>query len=133
VLASAEKAFDAIRALSDAGGPAEQIENFGRDLIDFLVAAYLMTCQPVMLEVAALLTLIELAEAQDVQPGVVVGDKLVRLPYRIDRFHLGRISNLLSDPVGILHAAYVTICSPPPMQTRWRTSCFRGCSVSCAV
>jgi hypothetical protein len=107
VLASGEKAFDAIRALSNAGGPAEQIENFGRDLIDFLVAAYLMTWQPVMREVAALLTLIEPAEEQDLQPGLVVGDKVVRLPYRIDRFHLGRISNLLSDPVGTLRAAYV--------------------------
>jgi hypothetical protein len=107
VLVSAEKAFNAVRALSDAGGPAEQIENFGRDLIDFLVAAYLMTWQPVMREVAALLTLIEPAEAQDLQPGMVVGDKVVRLPYRIDRFHLERISDLLSNPVGTLRAAYV--------------------------
>jgi hypothetical protein len=107
VLASAEKAFDAIRALSDAGSPAEQIENFGRDLIDFLVAAYLMTWQPVMREVAALLTLIEPAEDQDLQPGLLVGDKVVRLPYRMDRFHLERLSSLLRDPVGTLRAAYV--------------------------
>jgi hypothetical protein len=108
VLAAVGKAFEALRALSHAGGPAEQLENFGTDLADFLVASYLMRSHPLARQIAALLTLVELEETQDPRPPVVVGGQVVRGAYRIDRFHLDRISDLLSDPVGTLRAAYVT-------------------------
>ena len=83
------------------------LQDFGRDLVDFLLAAYLMGWHPLARQIAALLTLLEPAETQDPPPVVVNVDKIVRLPFRIDRFHLGRLSNLLSDPVGTLRAAYI--------------------------
>ena len=86
----------------------EQLENFGTDLADFLVASYLMRWHPLARQIAALLTLVELEETQELQPPVVVGGQVVRGSYRIDRFHLDRISDLLGDPVGTLRAAYVT-------------------------
>jgi hypothetical protein len=108
VLAAVGKAFEALRALSHAGGPAEQLENFGTDLADFLVASYLMRSHPLARQIAALLTLIELEETQELQQPVMVAGQVVRGAYRIDRFHLDRISHLLGDPIGTLRAAYVT-------------------------
>lgn len=108
VLAASQKAFDALRALGKAGSPADQIEHFGLDLADFLATSYLMRWHPLARQIAALLTLIEPEEAQDLYPAIVVDGKVVRSQYRIDRFHLNRIADLLRDPVGTLRAAYVT-------------------------
>ena len=108
VLAAVGKAFEALRALSHAGGPAAQLENFGTDLADFLVASYLMRSHSLARQIAALLTLIELEETQELQQPVMVAGQVVRGAYRIDRFHLDRISHLLGDPIGTLRAAYVT-------------------------
>jgi hypothetical protein len=105
VLAAVGKVFEALRALSHAGGPAAQLENFGTDLADFLVASYLMRSHPLARQIAALLTLVELDE---LQPPAVVAGQVVRGAYCIDRFHLDRISDLLGDPVGRLRAAYAT-------------------------
>src|SRR5207249_10534819 len=93
---------------SHAGGPAQQLESCGVDLADFLVASYLIRWHPLARQIAALLTLIELEETQDLRPPVLAGDHLVRGAYRVDRFHLARISDLLRDPVGTLRAAYAT-------------------------
>jgi hypothetical protein len=108
VLAAVGKAFDAVRALSHAGGPAEQLEHFGVDLVDFLVASYLMRWHPLARQIAALITLIDLEETQDFQPPVIADGKMLRGAYRIDRFHLNRIADLFKDPVGTLRVAYVT-------------------------
>ena len=108
VLQAAGNVFQSLRALSHAGGPAQQIETFGADLADFLVASWLRRAHPVALQVAALLTLLELSETQTPQPPVVVNGVVVRKSFAIDRFHPNRISGLLHDPVGTLRAAYVT-------------------------
>lgn len=108
VLEAVGNVFQSLRALSLAGGPAQQIETFGIDLVDFLVASYLRRAHPVALQIAALLTLLEPAEIQESQPPVVVNGAVVRNSFSIDRFHLDRISALLHDPVGTLRAAYVT-------------------------
>lgn len=106
VLKASADAFHGLRDLGKAGGPAHAIEGFGSDLVGFLVAAYLLRWHPLAREVAGLLTLVDPRETQDLQPAVTDGENLVRLPYRIDRFHLDRLSKLLSDPSGTLRTAY---------------------------
>ena len=107
VLESSGKVFHAVQALGQAGGPAAALENFGLDLIDLLLAIYLSRWHPLAREVAALLTLLDPVETQDQQPGVIKGGNLIRLPYRVDRFHLNRLPRLVRDPVGTLRADYV--------------------------
>ena len=107
LLEASENAFQAIRNLGNAGGPAAAIENFGRDLADFLLSAYLLRWHPLAREVAALLTVVEPADTQDLQPAVLdANNNVIRLPFRVDQFHFDRLSNLLSDPSGTLRAAY---------------------------
>ena len=54
-----------------------------------------------------MLTVVESAETQDVQPAVLdANNNVVRLPFSVDRFHFDRISHLLRDPAGTLQAAY---------------------------
>jgi hypothetical protein len=107
LLEASDGAFQAIRALGNAGGPAAAIENFGRDLAGFLLSAYLSRWHPLAREIAALLTVVEPAETQDVQPAALdVNDNVIRLPFRVDRFHFDRLSHLLSDPAGTLRGAY---------------------------
>jgi hypothetical protein len=107
VLDASLRAFDAIRKLSDAGGPMAQLAGFGRDLADLLVGAWLTVLHPIAHQVAVLLTLIELGPDQALTPVQLQGDQPVRLPYRIDRFHLDRLPALLRDPVAVLRAEYV--------------------------
>jgi hypothetical protein len=108
VLQAVGTVFQSLRALSVAGSPAQQIETFGIDLVDLLVASYLRRAHPVARQVVALLTLLEPAETQPLQPPLVVNGVVVQSNFHIDRFHLDRISALLHDPVGTLRAAYVT-------------------------
>ncbi len=106
VLAAAQKAFDAIRAVSDPGGPAALIESLGLDVMDLLFAIYLMRWHPVARQIASLLTLVDPAEAQVLQTDQFMGGANERVPYVLDRVHLERLPSLLRDPVGTLHAFY---------------------------
>ncbi len=107
LLKAAQNAFDALRMLSESSGPASVLTDFGSDLIDFLLAAYLMGWHPLARQIAALLTLLDPAESQDYSPPAVNGNQLLRIPFRIDRFHGERISKLLQGPVGTLRDAYI--------------------------
>src|SRR5260221_5303570 len=77
-LEASKKAFQAVQALSDTGCPAEALGTFGRDLIDLLLVAYLERWHQLAREVAILLTLLEPAKTQDMQPGIADGDNIVR-------------------------------------------------------
>ena len=107
VLSASEKAFTALRALDQSGGPSAALTDFSRDLIDFLVETYLAGWHPLARQILALLTLLDPVEAQDLTPAVIAGGKIVRSSFRVDRFHLERISKLLSDPAGTLRDAYI--------------------------
>ena len=54
-----------------------------------------------------LLTLLEPAERQPTPPVELSNGVAVRIPEAIDRFHLGRLADLLQDPVATLRGAYV--------------------------
>jgi hypothetical protein len=105
-LAAAQKAFGAIRAVSDPGGPAALIENLGLDVMDLLFAIYLMRWHPVARQIASLLTLVDPADAQVLQTDQFIGGANERVPYVLDRVHLERLPGLLRDPVGTLRAFY---------------------------
>ena len=105
-LAAAQKAFDAIRAVSDPGGPAALIESLGLDVVDLLLAIYLMRWHPVARQIASLLTLVDPADAQVLQTDQFMGGANERVPYVLDRVHLERLPGLLRDPVGTLRAFY---------------------------
>jgi hypothetical protein len=107
VLDASDKAFNAIRALDSAGGASAALEGFSRDLISLLVVAYLNGWHPIVRAISVLLTLIEPAEEQTLQPAIVEGEIVKRLPYIVDRFHLDRVSDLLHDPVETLRKEYI--------------------------
>lgn len=108
VLQSSERAFQALRQLDAAGGPLSQLPGVSGDLIEWLVSTWLKTRHPVIHEIAALLTLIELEVDQAFSAAQTEGTEVIRYPYRIERLHPSRIASLLRDPVGILRAEYVT-------------------------
>jgi hypothetical protein len=105
-LAAAQKAFGAIRAVSDPGGPAALIESLGLDVMDLLFAIYLMRWHPVARQIASLLTLVDPADAQVLETDQFMGGANERVPYVLDRVHLERLPSLLRDPVGTLRAFY---------------------------
>jgi hypothetical protein len=106
VLEAADKAFVAIRTLSDPGGPSALIEDFGSDVIDLLFAIYLMRWHPVARQFAALLTLVDPSDTQVLQTDQFTGAPGERVPFALDRVHLERLPNLFRDPVGTLRTAY---------------------------
>jgi len=106
VLDVSDHVFATIRGLRNLEGPVGALEDFGRDLAEFLVAAYLARWHPLARNVAALATLIEPAEDLDPQPPIVHAGQLLREPYTIDRFHVDRFVSLARDPLAALRAEY---------------------------
>ncbi|MEP6733141.1 MAG: DUF6603 domain-containing protein, partial [bacterium] len=101
-------AFDALRKLDAAGGPMAQLPGFGADLAEWLVSSWLAAQHPVLHQIATLLTLIELEVDQSFSTYRMQGVDVARYSYRIERFHLNRLTSLLRDPAGVLRAAYGT-------------------------
>jgi hypothetical protein len=107
ILDLSDRAWREVRALGDSGSPASALENFGRDFVDLLIAAYLANWHPLARQAAALLTLLEPAEAQHPGPLVLSGTEVLRMPFVLDRIRLDRLPILLRDPAGTLREAYV--------------------------
>ncbi|MCU1265911.1 MAG: uncharacterized protein JWM21_2229 [Acidobacteria bacterium] len=106
VLDASAKAFEALQHLEHAGGPLSELEGLGQDLVTLLIIAYLEGRAPALRHAAALLTLLEPAEEQQGHPPVIRDGKLLREPYRLERFRLDRLPKLLRDPVTTLRAEY---------------------------
>jgi uncharacterized protein DUF6603 len=108
IAAALDAAADAFTALQhlEQTGPLSGLEEVGRDLINLLVVAFLESRWPVTRHVAALLTLLDPADEQQDRPPVIQNGRLVRDSYRLDRFHLERLPQLLRDPVATLQAQY---------------------------
>ncbi|MGH4001155.1 MAG: DUF6603 domain-containing protein [Pseudonocardiaceae bacterium] len=106
VLDVSQRALEAVRRLSDVNGPMGAPQSFGQDLANLLIVAYLAGKHPVTRDVAALLTLLEPVEEVEAQPPLIQDGRLLRKPFRLDRFHLDRLGNLLRDPVVTLRAEY---------------------------
>jgi hypothetical protein len=106
LLEASKRAFAAIRTLSAPGGPAAALQGFGRDLVDLLVAIYLVSWHPLARRLAALAALLEPADELPPRPRVAQGGQLLRGPFVMDRFHLDRVASLLHDPVETLRTEY---------------------------
>src|SRR4051812_15859137 len=87
-------AFAALRQLEQSG-PLSGLEEIGRDLTNLLIVAFLERHFPVARHVAALLTLLDPADEQQDRPPVIQNGRLVRDSYRLDRFHLERLPQLI--------------------------------------
>jgi hypothetical protein len=138
VLEAAKKAFLAIRGLDTPGGPAAALEGLGLDLANLLIELYLWNWHPLAHEVAVLLTLIEPTGELGLNPAVTHNGKILRLPYKLDRFRFDRLSNLLSDPAAALRAEYgnplATLADANAMAAKLFPrilSVLRGLGVSC--
>jgi hypothetical protein len=101
-----QHAVDALRRLDDISNPVSGIEGFGRDLCDILLSLYLGGRHPVARQIGVLLTLLEPAEEQDSSLPEVQDGRLLRAPFRLDRFHFERIVSVLHDPLSVLRAEY---------------------------
>jgi hypothetical protein len=106
LLDASADAFEALQQLERAGGALSELEGLGQDLVTLLVIAYMESRAPALRPAAALLTLIEPAEEQQGHPPVVRDGRLLREPYRLDRFRVDRLPKLLRDPVPTLRAEY---------------------------
>ena len=108
IAAALDAAADAFTALQhlEQSGPLSGLEEIGRDLINLLVIAFLESRWPVARHLAALLTLLDPADEQQDRPPVIQNGQLVRDSYRLDRFHLERLPQLLRDPVATLQSQY---------------------------
>ena len=108
IAAALDAAADAFAALQrlEQTGPLSGLEDVGRDLINLLIIAFLESRWPVARHVAALLTLLDPADEQQDRPPVIQSGRLVRDSYRLDRFHLERLPQLIRDPVATLQSQY---------------------------
>jgi hypothetical protein len=106
VIEAARKAFTALRGLSAAGGPAENLEGLGIDLADLLILLYLWNWHRLTYKVALLATVIQPASETEPRAAVMSGDTVLRAPFQLDQFRLRRLTDLLVDPVGTLRAEY---------------------------
>ena len=106
LLQSGKSAFDAIRALSASGGPANVFASLGDDFVQLLVGLYVSQNHPLLYQIGALLTLIDLPDSSNPTPGAVVNN-LLRGAYAIPRFHPERLPRLVSDPVSLLRTEYI--------------------------
>lgn len=107
VLELSGKAFSSLRALSATGGPADAFEGLGHDLADFLFANYLTVWHPLAKDIAALLTLVELAYEREMREPVIQDSRILRESFRLDGFRLGRLVALLRDPAAALRSEYL--------------------------
>src|SRR5207245_11152278 len=90
----------------DPPGPPRELEAVGRALITLLLAPFLESRFPVARHLAALLPLLAPADEQQDRPPVIQTGPLVRDSYRLDRFHLERLPQLIRDPVATLQSQY---------------------------
>src|SRR3954453_3526609 len=104
IAAALDASADAFTALQqlEQSGPLSGLEEVGRDLINLLIVAFLESRFPIMRHLAALLTLLDPADEQQDRPPVIQNGRLVRDSYRLDRFHLERLPQLIRDPVATL-------------------------------
>ena len=102
--------IEELKALLDQPGLVRppQFEAFARDLTEVLAASYLLMWQPALYYLGVLLTLIQdPAEMSLSEPLVDEDDRLVRFPHRRPRLRLGRIIDLVKDPLPLLRQEYL--------------------------
>ena len=85
------------------------IANLGEDLAELLVGVWLAKRFPVARNLAYLLGVLRPAWEQPVPFSGARDGKVVRDPFRIDRFNGGRIVELVKDPLGALRADYANV------------------------
>jgi hypothetical protein len=107
VLEASRSAHALISALSDQRSPVDAVQGLGADLVSLLTTAWLNQQSPVARDIAVLLTLIKPAADQDFQITTSAAGDLVRAAFRIDRFQLGRLADLLGAPEATLRTDYV--------------------------
>jgi hypothetical protein len=98
----------AMRALSEASGPAAALETFGVDLLEWLILRYLWNYHPQAYNIAVLATLITPAEDTTPRPPILDGDTVKRMPFQQARFRFDRLKLLFTDPLAALKAEYGT-------------------------
>ena len=109
VLTGAGRAFAAIEAFGSGDGQLGQLGDFGRDIGELLLSAWLTVLHPVVHQVLVLLTILEPLEDQPLsEVQLDAAQKPVRLGYRIDRLHPSRLVDLLRDPETVMRAEYGT-------------------------
>ena len=108
LLEAIRNAVLALRALSEASGPAAALETFGVDLLEWLILRYLWNYHLQVYNVAVLATLITPATETTPRPAILDGDTVKRLPFQQARFRLDQLKLLLTDPSAALRAEYGT-------------------------
>lgn len=100
------QALTAVSALHGFGTAADAFADLGEDLATYLLASYMRRWHPLAHSLLSLATLIEPAHEQELRLPVVRGEELIRGPFSLDRFRLGRLLELIRDPVVTLRAEY---------------------------
>ncbi|MGH9752194.1 MAG: hypothetical protein ACREA2_05365, partial [Blastocatellia bacterium] len=85
---------------------AEQCGDLGLDLVQRLVALHLRARHPAIFRAASLLTLITPAEMADPVPPVLSDSNIIRVAQLVDQFHIGRVEDLLKQPLQTLAERY---------------------------
>src|SRR5262245_37818939 len=110
LLRSSSRAMDALRELERAASNpalAGRLQRLGLELAEQLTAVYLRRFHARIFRLAALLTVVDPAEALDAHPAVFAGGERVRAAWMADELHLDRLGLLLRDPWTVLRAAYL--------------------------
>jgi len=110
ILTSSSRAMHALHELERAASNpalAGRLERLGPELAEQLTAVYLRRYHARTFRLAALLTLVDPAEALDAHPAVFADGVRVRAAWMADELHLDRLGLLLRDPWTALRAAYL--------------------------
>jgi hypothetical protein len=110
VLAASARAVRALRELEHAASnPAlgARLQQLGPELAEQLTVIYLRRYRTRMFRLAALLALVDPAEARGSNSAVFAGAVRVRTAWAGDELHLERLGPLLRDPWAALSAAYL--------------------------
>lgn len=106
LLGLTRQAFDGARSLVDVGGTLPGATALGADLAELLVTTYLGRRSPTFHRLLVLLGVLQPQAEQPLTALRTNGAQLVRAPFAIDRLHLGRLVDLVRDPVAALKAEY---------------------------
>ncbi|HKQ04854.1 MAG TPA: DUF6603 domain-containing protein [Blastocatellia bacterium] len=93
-----------IEGLTHSASVPVEFKRFGQELVEQLITDYLWGYHPIAFRVCVLLTLVRVREELE---WTVHNGEVIRVPDRQPRFELGRLADLLSDPVGTLKLEYL--------------------------
>ncbi len=110
ILTASARAVRALRELErTANDPAlaSRVQQLGRELAGQITAVYLRRYHERLFRLAALLNVVDPAEAHNSHPAVFAGDVRVRTAWTSDELHPERVGPLLRDPGKALREAYL--------------------------